>query len=126
MDTKPAEINGTNIIGMFPGKFWGTQQDNPLIIGAHWDTTETTVGFNDNGSGVTVVLEIARILVSCENFNPDHSIIFVAFGAEEDGAIGSQEFINKILIPIFTRQNVKIQGAIILDTVFNFDSNKGL
>ena len=66
MDTKPAEINGTNIIGMFPGKFWGTQQDNPLIIGAHWDTTETTVGFNDNGSCVTVVLESARILVSCE------------------------------------------------------------
>lgn len=47
--------------------------------------------FDDNGSGVTVLLEIARVLSLSKQqnnmpcFTPDFSIIFVAFDSEEPG-----------------------------------------
>ena len=102
-------VEGSNILGIFPGKFWNTAKDRPLIIGAHWDTVETTKGFNDNGSGVTVMLEISRILITSKCFLPDFTLIFVALDAEEEGAIGAQQFINGIIMPYYKRQGVNIQ-----------------
>ena len=32
-DLKSPWVNGTNIFGIFPGKFWNTRMDRPLIIG---------------------------------------------------------------------------------------------
>ena len=107
-------VEGSNIIGFFPGKFWNKAKDRPLIIGAHWDTVETTKGFNDNGSGVTVMLEISRILIRSKCFVPDFTIIFVAFDAEEEGAIGTQHFLNSIIVPYYKRQGVDIQVRIML------------
>lgn len=87
---------GTNIFGILPGKNWDKVTDRPIIIGAHWDSVSNTTGFNDNGSGVAVMLEVARVLTtskisagepSC--FIPDYSIIFVAFDSEEPGSFGS-------------------------------------
>jgi len=37
--------SGTNIIGILPGKYWDTEHDYPIIIGAHWDTVANTTGF---------------------------------------------------------------------------------
>ena len=102
-------MEGSNILGFFPGKFWNTAKDRPLIIAGHWDTVETTKGFNDNGSGVTVMLEISRILIGSKCFVPDFTIIFVAFDAEEEGAIGTQQLINSIIVPYYKRQGVDIQ-----------------
>ena len=55
-----------------------------VILGAHWDTLSTTDGFNDNGSGLAALLEVATVLTgsSCEFEN---SIMFVAFDLEEMG-----------------------------------------
>ena len=55
-----------------------------VILGAHWDTLSVTDGFNDNGSGMAAVLEVATTLAGsdCEF---DNSIIFVAFDLEETG-----------------------------------------
>lgn len=120
------QINGTNIFGILPGKYWNSIKDRPLIIGAHWDTVENSQGFNDNGSGVSALLEMGRILASsCLDFSPDFTLIFIAFGAEEEGAIGAQEFINKYIVPSYLRRGIQIQGAIILDTIFNYDSLPG-
>ena len=102
-------VHGQNILGFFPGKYWNTPEDRPLIIGAHWDTVETTQGFNDNGSGVAVMLEIARILISSKCFVPDYTIIFIAFDGEEEGGIGAQQFINNIVVPYYKNQGVNIQ-----------------
>lgn len=52
-------------------------------MGAHWQTIEAP-GANDNGTGVAAVLEIARVLSDPENrFQPDYTLVFVAFGVEE-------------------------------------------
>jgi len=50
-------------------------------------------GANDNASGVAVMLEAAR--VAAESPPSDIGLTFVAFDAEEQGLIGSSEFVKK-------------------------------
>ncbi len=68
-----------------------------MIIGSHWDTVDTTDGYNDNGSGVATLLELARLIVESK-CRPKNSIVFVAFDLEEMGAQGSQEFVNRFFL----------------------------
>jgi hypothetical protein len=77
------EIASKNIIGL---KKSSKADAKTLIIGAHYDTVECP-GANDNTSGTTVLLEVARILSSR---NLDFNIKFIAFGAEEVGLEGSK------------------------------------
>ena len=55
------------------------------------------------------MLEISRILIGSKCFLPDFTIIFVAFDAEEEGAIGTQQFLNSIIVPYYKRKGVDIQ-----------------
>ena len=48
--------SGTNYIGIMPGELWGSPQDRPIIVGAHWDSVSTSPGYNDNGSGASALL----------------------------------------------------------------------
>lgn len=57
-----------------------------VIIGAHIDTTETSPGADDDGSGVAGVLAIARVM---SNHRFMHTIHFVVYSGEEEGAYGS-------------------------------------
>lgn len=67
-----------NIIAQLPGKI---NPDTKFIIGAHYDSVEESPGADDNASAVAGTLEIARVL---QNFQPDATIEFVLFGAEEE------------------------------------------
>ena len=85
---------GSNVFSIYPGKFWGTPQDRVVIVGAHWDTVQWSDGFNDNGSGVVALLEMARVIVR-NKCHLENSVIFVAFDLEEVGSQGSYEFIQR-------------------------------
>ena len=50
-----------------------------LVIGAHWDTYGMSPGFNDNGSGVAAILEIARILASATCYRVGENITYISF-----------------------------------------------
>ncbi len=54
-------------------------------------------GAEDNASGVAVVLEAARVLA--ETPPPETSLTFVAFGAEEQGLVGSAALAKAKLLP---------------------------
>lgn len=59
----------------------GTHAPNEIVIlGAHYDSTSTTPGADDNGSAVAVLIEAARIL---KTLKPRRTIRFVAFACEE-------------------------------------------
>ena len=73
---------GTNVIGILPGRYRGLpDKDDILLLGAHYDTVETSPGIDDNGSGVIATLEVARILSNRGQLN--HTVIFTAFDLEE-------------------------------------------
>ena len=99
--------------------------DKPIILGAHWDVVANTTGFNDNGSGMVALLETIRVVMSAKCFKPTHTIIFVAFDSEESGSVGSYEYVRRQIIPYFIRRGFEITGAIILDTILNYDENIG-
>lgn len=50
------------------------------IVGAHLDTVAVAPGAEDNGSGVAIVLELARMAAISE---PRLPTVFIAFGGEE-------------------------------------------
>jgi hypothetical protein len=58
------------------------------IVGAHYDTVPRSPGADDNASGVAVLLATARALARSEA-----PVAFVAFNAEEDGLLGSRDFV---------------------------------
>jgi len=69
--------------------------DRFLIISGHYDTARGP-GVNDNGSGVAVVLEAARVLAGVDT---DLSIRFIDFSGEEIGLVGSRAYVNEIVVP---------------------------
>ena len=61
-----------------------------VIVGAHYDTMPHTQGANDNGSGLSVVLTIAKY--AAEREYPFHLRI-ILFGSEETGIHGSDFYL---------------------------------
>jgi hypothetical protein len=84
--------NSTNIIIEKKGRDTSTW----LIVGAHYDTKGSSLGANDNGSGVAATLEIARLI---RDIGTDRSVRIINFGAEEQGYIGSYHYANNTLNP---------------------------
>jgi aminopeptidase YwaD len=86
------------------GKIEGTsKKDSFLLISAHYDhlghlgKEQYFPGANDNGSGVSMLLELAEYYAT----NPlPYTLVFIAFGAEEAGLIGSRYFTENPLIPL--------------------------
>jgi len=65
-------------------------RDRPFVlIGAHYDSVPGTPGADDNASAVAVCLECAR-LIARHNIG---SVMTVFFNREEDGLLGSSEFV---------------------------------
>jgi hypothetical protein len=60
-----------------------------VLLGAHYDSVPGTPGADDNGSAVAVCLECAR-LVARHNIG---AVMIVFFNREEDGLLGSREFV---------------------------------
>lgn len=58
----------------------GQVPSQKFIIGAHYDSKSPSPGANDNGTGVGVLLEMAKLF---KNRSVKPTIIFVFFGAEE-------------------------------------------
>ena len=92
----------TNVIAERPGT-----SGKQIIVGAHYDsripTSERDLerniggpkleGLDDNASGTGILLELAEAFIE---FEPAHTIVFVAFGAEEIGLHGAHEVINRM------------------------------
>lgn len=66
-----------------------------IIIGAHYDSVLGSEGAQDNASGVAALLEIARQLASY-NLQLPVDVVFIAFGGEEAGLIGSYGYVGSM------------------------------
>ncbi|UCF04121.1 MAG: M20/M25/M40 family metallo-hydrolase [bacterium] len=66
--------------------------DEYVIVGAHLDSAPQGAGATDNGAGVAVTMEAARILAS-SGARPRRTIRFILFGGEEVGLVGSNGYV---------------------------------
>jgi aminopeptidase YwaD len=66
-----------------------------LLIGAHLDTVGGSPGGNDNASGVSVLLEMARVLAGSTLID---GLALVAFGAEEFQPVGGHHIGSEVYV----------------------------
>lgn len=78
--------------------------DTYVIICGHYDTISGT-GTNDNGSGTSSILEVARLL---QNIPTEYSIKFIHFSGEEDGLIGSEHYVSSVVNATNPKLNIKV------------------
>lgn len=89
-----------NVIGYIEGEI-----DSFIVFTAHYDhlgrvgTDVYFPGANDNASGVSVILDIAKYY-SDKKTKPKYSIAFMLFSAEEAGLIGSLYYTKNPLFPL--------------------------
>lgn len=80
-----------------------------VIIDGHYDTKNGT-GTNDNGTGTSIILELARIL---KDIPTEYSIKFIHFSGEEIGLTGSTHYVNNVVVA----NNYDIKVVINIDEV---------
>lgn len=103
-NVKKLNINTFNIYGSVPGR-----SGKYIVVGAHYDhlgmggqesgsrrpdTLAVHNGADDNASGVAGMLHLAKRFAKVKNL--EHGVIFVAFGAEEKGIVGSKHFADNL------------------------------
>ncbi len=102
-----------NVVGVLEGV--GPLADETVIIGGHYDhlgrgglmsgsltfppSHDIHNGADDNASGTTMVLELARRM-GARRDPPPRRIVFMAFSGEERGLLGSQYYVDHPLIPL--------------------------
>lgn len=68
-----------------------------IIIGAHYDSMSTTEkngdGTYDNGSGIGAM---AQVIKEIKESSLDNDIVFIAFGGEEVGMLGSSYYVSEM------------------------------
>ncbi len=124
------EAKTWNVIGFVEGKDPVLKKEF-IVLGAHYDhlglggpsskSDKRGVvyhGADDNASGTSALLEIAEYIVSQKD-KLKRSVIFVAFGAEEQGLLGSKYFVNHAPVRLS-----KIKLMINMDMVGRMNAEK--
>jgi carboxypeptidase Q len=89
------DLNSFNILAEIPGTD-PALKDEVVMIGAHFDSWHMGTGATDNASGSAVMLEAMRILKAL-NLQPRRTIRIALWTGEEQGLIGSRQYVAKHL-----------------------------
>ena len=81
-----------------------------ILIGAHYDSVPGTPGADDNGSAVAAMLACAKAV---SPFSAELPVCFVAFNREEEGLLGSRDFVTHFVVP----GHMNVREAHILEMV---------
>ena len=100
------------MVGVLEGA--GPHADETVVIGGHYDhlghgglmsgslaifSSDIHNGADDNASGTSMVLELARRL-GARRDPPPRRVVFIAFSGEEKGLLGSQYYVAHPLFPL--------------------------
>ena len=91
-----------NVIGYIPAKR-RCKRKKFFVFTAHYDHLgmmgETAIfnGANDNASGIAMMLTLMKYF--SEN-KPKYSVLFIAFGGEEAGLLGSKYYVENPIVPL--------------------------
>lgn len=110
VEKKPV-VKTCNVVGFIEGND-STLKHEFIVLGAHYDhlglggpsskSEKRGVvyhGADDNASGTSALLEIAEKLVVNKK-QLKRSVLFIAFGAEEQGLLGSTYFVEHPMVPL--------------------------
>lgn len=94
---KPGPVPFHNVIGVIRGTRY---PDQYVMMGGHLDAFDVATGGVDNGSGVSPVMEAARLIMAAGG-KPERTILACLWAAEEFGLVGSRHWVetNKEKLP---------------------------
>ena len=131
-DVQRDKVKSRNVMATIAGKN-PKLQDEYIVIGAHYDhlgmggpgsgsrvpdVQGVHGGADDNASGVASLIELVRWFNLPEN-RPERSLLFVSFGAEEMGLLGSRYFVAHTPVDrksIIAMINMDMVGRLKLDS----------
>lgn len=105
-------LDSRNVMAVVPGS--GALASEWVIVGAHYDAQGTVPdgaggvavrnGADDNASGTATMLELARLYARQAALGgmagvPRRTVLFAGFGSEEEGLVGSCDFVATTSIP---------------------------
>ena len=67
--------------------------DQIIVIGAHYDKVSDGCGALDNWTGIVV---LANLMAAYKGVTTDKTLVFAAFGREEEGLLGARMFVKQI------------------------------
>lgn len=91
----PGPMKYHNILATIKGTRY---PDEYVLLGSHLDAYDIATGSTDDGQGVCVTMETARLLAAA-GAKPKRSIMFCIWTAEEYGLMGSKYFVQNKTIP---------------------------
>ncbi len=108
--TQLGGATGFNVIGILPGRDPDLREES-VIVGAHYDHLGLGMfgaldpdssglvhnGADDNASGAAALIHIARRL---SGDPPKRTVVFIAFGGEELGLLGSGYYVRNPIYPL--------------------------
>ena len=97
-----ADRTAVNVVGILPGRDPALAGE-AVVLGAHYDHLGLTggaiyPGADDNASGTAVVVGLARAFAAAGGL--DRTLVFVLFGAEEIGLVGSGHYVRHPTVPL--------------------------
>ena len=113
VDLVRKEVPAQNVVGVLEGSDPVLKKEN-IVIGAHYDhlghggegsgsmvpdSRDIHHGADDNASGTAGLIELAR-LFAAQRPKLKRTVIFIAFGGEEEGLLGSNYYVNHPLVPL--------------------------
>ncbi len=134
VNIQPKKVTANNIVGIIEGND-DLLKHEYIVLGAHYDhlgwggygtgslkpdTTAIHNGADDNASGTSALLQIAKELAK-NKAQLKRSIIIVSFSAEEEGLLGSSYFVNHL-----PDDQSSIKAMINMDMVGRLNAEKQL
>ncbi len=110
------QVNGKeykNVIAVF-----GLNHKKTIVVGAHYDVCGKQEGADDNASGITGLLELARML---KNDTLNYKIELVAYTLEEPPFFRTNQMGSYIHAKSLKDNNVDLYGMICLEMIGYFD-----
>ncbi len=103
---RPTSRQVANVVGYRPGSDPELKEQH-IVLGAHYDhmgvdfdgTGLIHNGADDNASGTTALLAVARVLANSD-VELKRGLLFIAFSGEEEGLLGSKGYCEKPLLPL--------------------------
>ena len=117
-------INGNNVVGTIKGT---ANPDEYIVVSAHFDHIgvgrpvngdSIFNGADDNASGTAALMAMARMFMQEK---PKHTLVFIAFDAEESGDVGSLAWVNAapiVLDKILADVNMDMVGRNVKNQLF--------
>ena len=98
-ENKTTPVTVRNVIGVIEGN----NQDEIIVLGAHYDHMGMENGYiwngaDDNGSGTVGIMTMAKAIMATGQ-KPDKTIIIALWTAEEAGLLGSRHYVDNLAWP---------------------------